>query len=92
MPIKGSELPGHTPTALTVDERIPADLGHDKYDDWAEDDTERDPTPPNKRRSEMQKETRPKDGDGLSGFHGKVNTKGTKSQEYKVGFLLPEGD
>lgn len=45
---------------------IKPDLGHDKYEDWHEDDTQRDPTPANKRRTEMFKETKPKAGPTLA--------------------------
>jgi hypothetical protein len=52
-------------------EQITPDLGHTKYIDWMADDTERDPTPANKRREEQVKATRPKAGSDL-GFSGRM--------------------
>ena len=51
--------------------QITPDLGHDKYIDWNVDDTERDPTPANKRRAEQIKATKPKAGSDL-GFVGRA--------------------
>lgn len=90
MPIKGSDLKAdikvvrHKPSG-----RIKPDTGHDKYNDWHEDDTHRDPTPANHRRTEQFTQTHPKPGDGPDS-EGKISSKGTKSQEFFVG--LPEGE
>lgn len=75
---------------MSVDGKIKPDTGHDSYLDWTEDDTERDPTPSNKRRNEMHKSLKPVPAKGYPDSHGKINTKGTTSAAYKAG--LPEGD
>lgn len=91
MPIKSSELSGAKAPTLSVEGRLKANTGHDKYNDWHEDDTERDPTPSNKRRTEMFKATKPTEKTNrVADSHSKKNTKGTTSQEYFAG--LPEGN
>ncbi len=82
MPITDRELPGLPVKRHPPSGRIKADEGHDKYKDWHEDDTERDPTPANKRRTEHFKATSPKNGDGPD-EEGRMLT--ANSRDFTVG-------